>query len=171
MGSFTLLPVNSALGMTPSTPDRRASRDGVSHFNVSYEEVFHLLLWSTGMLFRLLPSTEKTEGSLGLSEASHPKSGVCWLSSTYLPWGNTSPKLCLEVAFLRKPDLFLWESTMAGSCCQFLLLSLELEHYQQVYGLLMPCWGLLILSGSWYLKEWLQDNDIHFSLRNSLIIL
>nr|XP_013050124.2 uncharacterized protein LOC106044585 isoform X1 [Anser cygnoides] len=43
-GSLTLLPVNSALGMTPSVRDRRASHDGVSHFNVSCEEVFHLLL-------------------------------------------------------------------------------------------------------------------------------
>lgn len=44
MSSFTLQPVDSPSGMTPSVLDRRARQDDVSHFNLSWEEAFHLLL-------------------------------------------------------------------------------------------------------------------------------
>lgn len=149
MDSFTFPPIDR---YAPTKLDVMSSHDDVFHFNLSCEEVFHLLLWSAGMQFRFLSSTEKTEGSFGLSEVSHLKWGGL-LTDFYLSKGNASPKLRPEVAFLKKPDLFLCDSTTAGSCCQYLLLSLDQEHYQQVYGLLMLCQGLLILSGSWYLRE------------------
>lgn len=44
MGSFTLLPVASALGMTPSMLDRGAIQNDTSHFNPSWEEVLHFVL-------------------------------------------------------------------------------------------------------------------------------
>lgn len=151
MGSFTLLPVDSASGMTPSMLDRRASYSDVSCFNPSWKEVFHLLLWSTGMIFRLLSSVEKTECTLGLSEAILNQGSVDLL---LLAQRKHIAKTISWSSYPKTAWFILCRSTMVGSCCQYLLLSLEQEHYQQVYDLLMPCWGLFILSGSWYLKEW-----------------
>lgn len=144
MGSFAPLPLDGALGMTPSILDRKASHSDMSHSNPSGGEVFHSLLWSTGMTFRLLSSVEKIGCTLGLSEMSHPKSGLCWLSST-CPKETHHQNHVLKKLFEKSLIYFYvippWLVAVVNTC-----------YYQQVYGLLMPYWGLLILSGSWYLK-------------------